>query len=227
MVNRWVTFDCYGTLVDWLSGMRTALESVGIEGEDREELLAVYQVQEMVVKAHGWKTYRDILEIGLGQASDITGVQMKPGDAATVAEAWGEWPVYPDVMDAMQALRDQGWKPVILTDGDDAFWDRTKLKLTFDFDKVITSNGAGGFKPDLAPYHRFSAEIDDSDVWVHTANSWIHDILPTARLGLPSIWLDRDRTGHPDGLADRHIYDATSLPAALADLMDNGLKAKR
>jgi len=227
MANRWVTFDCYGTLVDWLSGMRTALDGVGVSEEDREELLAAYQVQEMVVKARGWKTYREILEVGLNQASKITGIHLGPDDAATVAEAWGDWPVIPDVPDALQALRDDDWKPVILTDGDDDFWERTKLKLTFEFDKVITSNGAGGFKPDLAPYHRFRGEIDDSDIWVHAANSWIHDMLPTARLGIPNVWLDRDRTGHPDGLADRHIYDATSLPAALADLMENGPKAKR
>lgn len=226
MADRWVTFDCYGTLVDWLSGMRAALASVGVEGDDSESLLAVYQVQEMVVKAKGWLTYREILEVGLGNASRLTGVELGTDDAATVAEAWGDWPVFPDAMHGLQALRDNGWKPVILTDGDDEFWDRTKKKLTFDFDKVMTSNNAGGFKPDLAPYKRFAGEIENGDMWVHTANSWIHDILPTARLEIPSVWLDRDRTGHPDRLADRHIYEMAPLVDTLADLMETGPQPK-
>lgn len=218
MPDRFVTFDCYGTLVDWLSGMRAALKSVEIEGADCEELLAVYQVQEMVVKARGWCTYPEVLEIGLGQASKLASVEVSPEQAKTVAQAWGDWPVFPDVLEGMQTLRDQGWKPVILTDGDDDFFAETAKKLTFDFDMVMTSNKVQGFKPDLAPYRRFASEIPADSTWIHAANSWIHDILPTARIEVRSVWVDRDRTGHPDGLADRHIHDIASLPAALADL---------
>lgn len=218
MPDRWVTFDCYGTLVDWLTGMRTALKSVGIEGDDCEELLAVYQVQEMVVKARGWCTYPEVLEVGLGQASTLTGVELSSDQAKTVAQAWGDWPVFPDVLEGMATLREQGWKPVILTDGDDDFFAATAQKLTFDFDKVMTSNKVQGFKPDLAPFRRFQEEIGAEATWVHAANSWIHDIMPTTRMEVRSVWVDRDRTTHPATMADRWIHDIASLPDALADL---------
>ena len=84
---------------------------------------------------------------------------------------------------------------------------------------MITAQEVGSYKPDLGALPRFAdkTEVTKSN-WIHVANSWVHDILPAARMGLRSVWVDRDLTGHPAKLAERRITAMRRLPEAVADV---------
>ena len=95
----------------------------------------------------------------------------------------------------------------------------TRTRLPVPFDVVVTAQQVGSYKPDLGHFRAFADKtgVGKAD-WVHVANSWVHDILPAARLGLRSVWVDRDRTGHPAKLAERRITAMRRLPETVADV---------
>ena len=215
VVDRWVSFDCYGTLVDWWTGMRRAAESVA--GDRAGELLDAYHEQELILEAeHPIHPYRHVLTEGLRRAAERCGIAL-PGDGdQAFVRGWTEMPVFDDVGPALASLREAGWGLAILTNCDDDLIAGTARHLPAEFDLVVTAGQAGSYKPDLGHFHAFGERADVVEGnWVHAACSWMHDILPAARLGIPRVWVDRDRTGHPAAVADVVIPDMTGLPAAV------------
>jgi FMN phosphatase YigB (HAD superfamily) len=87
------------------------------------------------------------------------------------------------------------------------------------FDEWVTAEEVRSYKPDLAHFRRFAEKtgVTRAD-WIHVANSWILDILPSARMGLRCVWVDRDLTGHPAKLADRRVTSMRRLPEAVSDV---------
>ena len=215
MAGRWVTFDCYGTLVDWWTGMGRAAEAAA--GERGPQVLAAYHQHEFMLETE-WpiRSYRDILREGLRRAAADVGAQLTgDGDEAFV-RAWTGMPVFDDVGPALTALREAGWRLAILTNCDDDLIAGTQEHLPVELDMVVTAEQVGSYKPDLGHFRTFR---DRSGVapgeWVHAACSWVHDIFPAYRLGVPSVWVDRDRSGHPPAIATEVLPDMTGLAAAV------------
>ena len=128
-------------------------------------------------------------------------------------------PVFEDAGPALTALREQGWRLAILTNCDDDLFATTRPRLPVPFDVVVTAEEVGSYKPDLAHFRRFAERTGASSAnWIHVANSWVHDVLPAARLGLRSVWVDRDGTGHPAKLAERRVTTMRRLPEAVDDV---------
>ena len=127
--------------------------------------------------------------------------------------------VFEDTAAALGALTSAGWHLAILTNCDDDLFAATAPKLPVAFDVVVTAEQVRSYKPDLGHFRRF-AELTGATPanWIHVANSWVHDILPAARMGLRSVWVDRDLTGHPAKLADRRITSMRRLPEAVSDV---------
>ena len=215
MADRWVTFDCYGTLVDWWTGMGDAAEAVA--GERAGVLLDAYHEQELILEAERpAHSYRHVLTEGLRRAATRVGVEL-PGDAdQAFVHTWTEMPVFGDVGPALSQLRAAGWRLAILTNCDDDLIAETQTQIPAPFDVVVTAQQVGSYKPDLAHFHAFRERsgVGEGD-WVHAACSWMHDILPAARIGIPRVWVDRDRSGHPPGVASTVLPDMTGLPAAV------------
>jgi 2-haloacid dehalogenase len=211
----WVTFDCYGTLVDWWTGMRDAAR--GVAGERAGDVLAAYHEQELILEAERpIHSYREVLREGLRRAAARASVELAgEGDEAFV-RAWPGMPVFDDVGAALEALREAGWRLAILTNCDDGLLAATQARLPADFDLVVTAEQVGTYKPDLGHFRSFR---DRSGVgageWVHVACSWVHDILPAARMGVPRVWVDRDRSGHPAALADVVVPHMRGLAKAV------------
>ena len=218
MSERWVTFDCYGTLVDWWTGMGNAARAVA---EDRaDELLDAYHAHELILEAgRPAPSYRYVLREGLRLAAEDLDIDLAPpGDMAFV-DTWTAMPVFDDVGPALGALREAGWKLAILTNCDDDLIAETQTHIPANFDMVVTAERVGSYKPDLGHFRSFQEHsgVGEGD-WVHAACSWMHDILPAARMGIPRIWVDRDRSGHPAGVASIVLPDMTGLPAAVHEL---------
>jgi 2-haloacid dehalogenase len=218
VADRWLTFDCYGTIADWNTCMRGALEP--LVGPEADRLLAAYHRAELELEAGpGWTPYREVLTAGLAWAAEREGIRLPAGGAETFVRAWPDMPVFEDAGPALTALREEGWRLAILTNCDDDLFAATRPRLPVSFDAVVTAQQVGSYKPDLPHFRAFGdkAGVSKAD-WIHVANSWVHDILPAARMGLRSIWVDRDLTGHPARLAERRITAMRRLPESVADV---------
>jgi 2-haloacid dehalogenase len=215
--DRWLTFDCYGTIADWNTCMRTALEPVA--GARAGVLLTAYHQAEFVLEASpGYLPYRQVLAAGLDEAARHAGVALKDADTGVLVEAWPRMTVFTDTGPALDALTATGWRLAILTNCDEDLFASTAPKLPVPFDLVVTAERVRGYKPDLGHFRRFEELTGATPAnWIHVANSWVHDILPAARMGLRSVWVDRDLTGHPAKLAERRVTTMRRLPEAVAD----------
>jgi 2-haloacid dehalogenase len=216
--DRWLTFDCYGTIADWNTSMRAALEPIA--GDRSTAVLAAYHQAELTLEAAaGFLTYRQVLTLGLREAARHASVPLDPLGAEAFVEAWPQMPVFADSGPALDALASAGWRLAILTNCDNDLFASTEPKLPVAFDAIVTAEQVRSYKPDLGHFQKF-AEMTGAgpENWIHVANSWVHDILPAARMGLRSVWVDRDLTGHPAKLAERRITAMRRLPETVADV---------
>jgi 2-haloacid dehalogenase len=227
--DKWLTFDCYGTIADWNTCMRTAL--VPAAGGNASLMLAAYHQAELALEASpSYLPYRDILASGLRIAARRLGIKLDgeggsddadgTGDPAlALVGAWPEMTVFEDTGPALRALAAEGWKLAILTNCDDDLFATTMPKFPVAFDAVVTAQQVRSYKPDLGHFRTFAGLTGATpENWIHVANSWVHDILPAARMGLRSVWVDRDLTGHPAKLADRRITAMRRLRGTVIDV---------
>ena len=158
MADRWLTFDCYGTIADWNSGMGGALEKVA--GRDAARLLSAYHQAELELEAGpGWMPYREVLTAGLASAARHEGITLPDGGEATFVRAWPDMPVFEDAGPALTALREQGWRLAILTNCDDDLFATTRPRLPVPFDLVVTAQQVGSYKPDLGHFRAFADQV--------------------------------------------------------------------
>jgi 2-haloacid dehalogenase len=216
--TRWLTFDCYGTIADWNACMLSALNQVA--GAQAAPLLAAYHEAESILEAlPAWRPYREVLTDGLGLAAQRVDVPLVKEHTEAFVEAWSSMPVFPDVAEALTTLTSFGWRLAILTNCDDDLFGQTSARLPVPFEVVVTAEQVQSYKPDLGHFRKFAEMTGATPAnWIHVANSWVHDILPAARMGLRSVWVDRDRTGHPAKFAERRVTTMRRLPETVADV---------
>jgi len=221
VADKWLTFDCYGTVADWNTCMGGALAALtGISGDGAGRLLAAYHQAELELEAGpGWRPYREVLTAGLSRAAGREGITLPRGGAEAFVTAWPGMPVFGDAGPALTALREQGWRLAFLTNCDDDLFATTRARLPVPFDDWVTAEEVRSYKPDLGHFRRFADKTGAARAnWIHVANSWVHDMMPAARMGLRSVWVDRDLTGHPAKLADRRVTSMRRLPEAVSDV---------
>ncbi|HEV3362868.1 MAG TPA: HAD-IA family hydrolase [Acidimicrobiia bacterium] len=218
MPDRWATFDCYGTLIDWNRGIGDALQSLWPEA-DRAALLRGYHEAEPEVQAAGARPYREIL--GLCTERVAAGLDLPPVSGAdkALADSLPGWPPFPEVPEALQELRDAGWRLAILSNTDPDLLAASVTALEVPVDLTVTVAEAGSYKP--APGHwsafrRTSGAAPDRHV--HVAASLFHDIAPCAELGIPAVWINR--LGETSDLPRAgELPDCGQLQATLARLV--------
>jgi 2-haloacid dehalogenase len=165
------------------------------------------------------RLYRDVLTIGLMCAAAEVGVPLTESQARRLPERWASMPVFEDVEAMLEGLRSDGHRLGVLTNCDEDLFAGTRRAFRAPFDLVVTAERVADYKPSPAHFRHFSrlSGVRDGD-WVHVANSWYHDITPARDLGIPHIWLDRDRTGEDATAAAAHLHSATGVRAAVATL---------
>jgi 2-haloacid dehalogenase len=213
--DRWLSFDCFGTLIDWTGGFHTILSPIA--GDQTAALMRTYHGIERAMEAETpHRLYRDVLTAGLAQAAQQLGIKLAEADI--LVRRWGDQPLYPDVPAGLAALRDAGWKIAILTNCDDDLFAQTAARNpALAPDLIVTAQQVGSYKPSFGHFARFEqlTGVARGD-WVHAANSWFHDIEPAQRYGITRIWVDRDRSGHDPAVASLAITAVADLPAAVA-----------
>jgi 2-haloacid dehalogenase len=216
--QRWATFDCYGTLIDWNLGIRTELERVfGVEAAPR--LLERYHELEPKIESEQYRTYREVLRLAFEELLREEGLQLPEGEAGTLANSLPEWPPFPEVPAALAELRSRGWKLAILSNTDRDLIAESQKRLGVPFDLAIVAEDVQSYKPAHGHWERFfDATTADRDAHVHVAASLFHDIAPARELGLKSVWINRlgeQADPEPDG----ELTDLAPLPDTLDELV--------
>ena len=218
MPNRWVTFDCFGTLVDWHTGFSAILRAFA--GQRVGELLTAYHRLERALESERphW-LYKDVLASAVQRAADDIGLSIGDEDAKSLPRNWGSLPVFADVEPALAGLRAEGYRLAVLTNCDDDLFAQTQKSFRLPFDLVVTAEQVKDYKPSHNHFRRFfrMSGVDMVD-WVHVACSWFHDIAPAREYGLKRVWVDRDRTGQ-DPTDCARIPNALSLVETVRQVM--------
>lgn len=220
MTERWITFDCFGTLINWHAGFRAAIAPIA--GERANALIEAYHgVERTLETERPHRLYCDVLTAGLVGAARQIGFELLPDQADLLVRHWGELPLYDDVPAALSALRGCGFKIGILTNCDDELFARTLRKFPdLRPDLIITAEQVGSYKPALGHFVQFAEKTGiPNRNWVHAACSWFHDIEPAHRVGCARVWVDRDRTGDDPSVASQVIPDLSSLCEVAAALV--------
>ena len=207
--DRWCTFDCYGTLIDWNGGIRA--EFARVFGEDRaDELLARYHELEPELEADGTRSYREVLTEAmrrLGAPSD---------EEDSLARSLPGWQPFPEVPDALTEARERGWKLAILSNTDRDFIDASQERIGVPFELAIVASEVGSYKPGLGHWQAFEREVGRLPD-VHVAASLFHDIAPANQLGLRSIWVNRlGENAEPEPTCE--LPDLARLPETLDEV---------
>jgi 2-haloacid dehalogenase len=201
-MERWATFDCYGTLVDWNAGIRWA---VG------DELLARYHEVEPKVEAEQPSLgYRDVMRETLRR--------LEVDDVDALGQSLSAWPVFPEVPRALESARERGWKLAILSNTDRDFIEASMASIGVPFERAIVASEIGSYKPALGHWRAFESDVGRLPD-VHVGASYFHDVVPASELGIPTVWINRVAE-HAEPVATRELRDLALLPETLAELAD-------
>ena len=216
--DRWLTFDCFGTLIDWRHGIRTTGELL-FPGRGAEFLDAYVTVEAEVETEGSFRRYRAVLTETVRRVAQRMLLDLKPDDATALVSTIPYWPPFADVGPALSELRREGWKFALLTNCDRDIIALTQRRLPVSFDAVVTAEDVAAYKPSPAHFLLFKSTFGTSaDEWIHVAQSYYHDIRPTSELGIRRIWVNRQ--GEPDdpALADAMITGLAELPEAVREV---------
>jgi 2-haloacid dehalogenase/putative hydrolase of the HAD superfamily len=210
-MRRWdvVTFDCYGTLIDWETGIAGAFrEAARATGTalDVGAALAAYHEIEPVVQAEAFRSYREVLAESARRVAARLGWRLPAERAGFLAESLPSWPPFADTNAALDRLAAAGCRLGILSNVDDDLLAGTRRRLAPVFDPalVVTAQQVRSYKPAPAHFEEARRRIGGAP-WVHAAQSLFHDVAPTRALGIPGVWINRQgqRPAGPSGaLAD-------------------------
>jgi 2-haloacid dehalogenase len=217
-VQRWATFDCYGTLIDWNGGIQSELEQLfGVQ--DAPRLLERYHELEPEVEQDGSLSYKVVLTETLIRLAEDEGLSIPEGESDALVKALPTWEPFPEVPDSLAELRRRGWNLVILSNSDRDLITESMKRIGVPFDLAIVAGDLGSYKPEHAHWeHFYDVTTADKEHHVHVAASLFHDIAPARELGLKTVWINR-LGEKPEPKPDRELTDLAELPDTLDDLV--------
>jgi 2-haloalkanoic acid dehalogenase type II len=196
-----ITFDCYGTLIDWEGGIsRAFVQAAGAERVplDPDAVLAAYAAIEPEVEAEPYRRYRDVLAETARRVAARLGWRLPPDRAGFLAESLSSWQPFPDTNPALERLATAGYALGILSNIDDDLLAATRRHFSVPFEIVITAEQARSYKPASRHFIMARKRIG-ARRWLHAAQSHMHDVAPARRLGVPVAWVNRQAESAGDG----------------------------
>ena len=193
---QWITFDCYGTLIDWENGIAAAFEKVAKATQspfDRTRILSLYEKAEAEEES-GYKRYRDVLS----RVAHRVTVEMKyrSSDFTFLADSLPRWRPFADTLPVLERLS-RNFKLGILSNIDDDLIAQTRRHFTVPFELVVTAEQMRAYKPDAKHFLEAKKRIGAAK-WVHVAQSFYHDIMPCNRMGIDCVWINRKQEAPRD-----------------------------
>ena len=218
MPDRWATFDCYGTLIDWNAGIGAELARIFGDGNAPRLLARYHEVEPQLQREDPSRSYREVLTLGLERLAAEEGVQTS--NRAALADSLPRWDPFPDAPAALEELRARGWRLALLSNSDPDLLAASQRRLGVPFDASVAASAIGSFKPAPGHWEHFFSETGaGSDRHVHVGASHFHDVVPAAELGLRTVWINRLREGRTEPRPARELPDLRHLPDILDELV--------
>ena len=214
-----ITFDCYGTLIDWRSGIVASFSRMARAAAvvvDGERILREYARFERQIERQSYRPYRDVLRQASALVAASLVLPIPPVESGFLADSLPDWLPFDDTNAALERLRAAGIGLGILSNVDDDLLVETRKHFTVDFDLIITAQQVRSYKPGEAHFLAARERIGPAR-WLHAGQSYFHDIVPTRAHGIPNAWINRHH--EPAGAeraADREFADMKSFAAAMA-----------
>jgi len=187
-----ITFDSYGTLIDWESGIISAFQSEaakdGVELQS-DQIIEAYAAEEPSVESAPYRSYREVLAETARRVAAKLGWNLPAERAGFLAASLPEWQPFPDTNPALERLA-RRFQLGILSNIDDDLLTATRKHFTVDFDLIVTAQQVKSYKPGLAHFREAIARAGEKRL-LHAAQSYFHDVVPTRKLGIPVVWINR------------------------------------
>ena len=218
-MDRWATFDCYGTLIDWNGGIGRELERLFGTGRAGGLLHAYHEVEPQVQREAPTRSYRDVLTVTLARLAELEHLELDADEQDALARSLPSWEPFPEVHAALEDARARGWKLAILSNTDRDYIDASLARIAVPFDHVIVASEIGSYKPAHRHWEVFDQQTAaDPAGRVHVGASLFHDIAPAVDLGLPTIWINRlGEDAEPE--PDVELHSLEGLGASLDSLV--------
>jgi 2-haloacid dehalogenase len=217
-LDRWATFDCYGTLIDWNGGILAELARVFGEGEADRLLARYHELEPEIEREDPSRSYRVVLAEALRRLAAEEGRELSDPDA--LAGSLPGWRPFPEVRSALEALRARGWRLGVLSNTDPDLLAASIEHVGVPVDLRVVASEIGSYKPAHAHWERFFAEAGtEREHHVHVAASHFHDIVPASELGLRSVWINRLGETETEPRPTRELRDLGQLPEVLDELV--------
>ena len=191
-MDRWATFDCYGTLIDWNGGIGRELERLYGAANAPRLLHRYHEIEPEVQREEPERAYRDVLNITLARLAATEGLTLPDADGDALSRSLPSWEPFPEVRESLEDARARGWKLAILSNTDRDFIDASMERIGVPFELAIVASEIGSYNP--GPRHWevfFDRTGADRAGHVHVGASLFHDIAPAEELGLRTIWINR------------------------------------
>lgn len=189
-----LTFDCYGTLIDWEAGIFSALRPIlAAHGKIISDfsLLEMYSELEAKAEQEEFRPYREVLQSVVRGFGERLGFTPSGLEERSLPESLAHWPPFPDTVAALRQLRRQ-YQLAIISNVDDDLFAFTATRLEVAFDHIITAQEAGAYKPSLKIFGLAQERIGVSPQhWLHVGQSIYHDVIPARSLGVATVWVNR------------------------------------
>jgi len=182
-MDRWATFDCYGTLIDWNGGIGRELERLFGSARGGELLHTYHDLEPQIQRERPDRSYREVMAVALSRLG---------APARALGRSLPEWQPFPEVPAALEEARARGWRLAVLSNTDPDLLEASLARIGVEFDLTVVASEIGSYKP--APLHWeefFVRSGADRAGHVHVAASLFHDIAPASNLGLRTIWINR------------------------------------
>jgi 2-haloacid dehalogenase len=218
MAYRYLTFDCYGTLIDWKTGIEkeltAALGEMRLGGQD---LLKAYGAIERREEA-SYKKYREVLRRSALSMSKELGTRVSDEAARGFAASVPNWPAFPDTAKFLREVGSRGYKRYILSNVDNDLLEGTIKSNHLEVDGFVTAEEVGSYKPGIAHWMEFLRRTGAAkDEVLHVAQSIYHDVIPTQQLGIASAWVNRYAEPLPLGASPSIIADSLATLSTVID----------
>ena len=196
-----ITFDCYGTLIDWNRGIATAFgaaaQAADVEVEP-ERVLGIYHEVEPQIQSAAFRPYRAVLAETAQRVAEYVGWEMDDAAAQAFAASLPSWPAFADTDAALNQLVAAGYTLGILSNVDDDLLEGTLRQFTAPIELIVTAQQVGSYKPAHGHFLEARRRIGERR-WLHAAQSLFHDVRPCNELGIPAVWVNRLGESIPPG----------------------------
>lgn len=187
-----ITFDCYGTLIDWEGGIVNAFQTEAARDGlslDREQIIKAYMEEEPAVESAVYRAYRDVLAETAQRVAARLGWKITPNRAAFLPASLPDWQPFADTNAALERLA-RKCKLGILSNTDDDLFRATARHFPVEFDLIVTAEQVKSYKPGFAHFQEGMARAGERRM-LHAAQSYFHDVVPASKLKIPVIWVNR------------------------------------